>query len=82
LEDGQETSNLEQSADKFLSVWMPKNDYPGQMIAAPNGGEIMVTDNLLILGIMKQKFGKAPLTMYLHVKPETNEIYPMETQKL
>jgi len=27
-DDGQETSNLEQSADSLLSVWMPKNDYP------------------------------------------------------
>jgi replicative DNA helicase len=82
LDDGQETSNLEQSADKFISVWMPKNDFPGQTIQGPGGKEITVTDNLLIIGIMKQKFGPAPLVNLYHVKPEINEIYPTETRVL
>lgn len=81
LDDGQETSNLEQSADKFISVWMPKNDFPNQTITGPGNSAITVTDNLLILGVMKQKFGPAPLVMMFHVKPEVNEIYPIETRK-
>lgn len=77
VDDGQETSNLEQSADSFLSLWMPKNDYPvGQKIEY--GKETYtVSDNLLILGIMKQKFGPAPRLFQLHVKPETNQIFPV-----
>lgn len=82
LDDGQETSNLEQSADKFISVWMPKNDFPGQTIPGPDGKEIQVTDNLLVIGIMKQKFGPAPQVNLYHVMPEINEIYPMETRSL
>jgi replicative DNA helicase len=81
LDDGQETSNLEQSADKFVSVWMPKNDYPNQTIDGPTG-PIMVTNNMLIIGIMKQKFGPAPVIGMYHVKPEVNEIYATETVQL
>lgn len=80
VDDGQETSNLEQSADSFISVWMPKNDYPtGQRIEY---GKVTyeVTDNLLILGVMKQKFGPAPRLFQLFVKPETNQIYEIQPE--
>jgi replicative DNA helicase len=80
-EDGQETSNLEQSADSLISLWMPKNDNPlGSMISYGETSYI-VTDNLLIMGIQKQKFGPAPRIIPLHVKPEVNEIYDVETVK-
>lgn len=78
LDDGQETSNLEQSADKFLSVWLPKNDYPTGETVEFGDTWIQVTDNLLVLGIMKQKFGPAPRILQLHVEPQVNEIYPVE----
>jgi replicative DNA helicase len=77
-DDGQETSNLEQSADKMISVWMPKNDYPvGQLIEYGND-TFTVTENLLICGLLKQKFGPAPKVMGLHVKPQVNEIYSLD----
>jgi replicative DNA helicase len=82
LDDGQETSNLEQSADKFISVWMPKNDHPKNTTIEYGSQWFHVTDNLLVLGVMKQKFGPAPRIVQLHVEPEVNEIYPMEKQKL
>lgn len=74
-DDGQETSNLEQSADSILSVWLPKNDYPLNKVIEYGDMSIKVTDNLMILGIMKQKFGVAPRLYELHVKHEINEIY-------
>lgn len=77
-DDGQETSNLEQSADKLLAVWMPKNDYPVGQVIEYGSQSFSVTDNLLILGLMKQKFGPAPKIIGLHVKPEVNEIYGVE----
>lgn len=80
LDDGQETSNLEQSADKFLSVWMPKNDHARGQTFEYAGQWFTVSDNLLILGILKQKFGPAPRIMALHVKPEVNEIYPVDAK--
>lgn len=82
LDDGQETSNLEQSADKFLSVWMPKNDYPINATFQYGDTWYRVLPNLLIMGVMKQKFGQAPRIMQLFVKPEVNEIYAMETKEL
>lgn len=75
MHDSQETSNIEQSADKFLSLWMPKNtEVPGEMIQ----DKYPVTDNLLLLGLLKQKFGPAPKILALHVEPAVNEIYSME----
>lgn len=73
-DDGQETSNLEQSADSLLSVWMPKNDYAPNHIIEYGDKVFTVNDNLLILGVMKQKFGPAPRIFDLHVRPEINEI--------
>jgi replicative DNA helicase len=74
-DDGQETSNLEQSADKLMSVWMPKNDYPTGQEIQYGDDKFTVTDNLLLCGILKQKFGPAPKILPLYVKPEVNEIY-------
>ena len=76
ISDGQETSNLEQSADKFISLWMPKtSEPPDSMVGVP---AIPVTDNLLYVGLLKQKFGPAPRIYALHVEPAINEIYAMD----
>jgi replicative DNA helicase len=79
VNEGQETSNLEQSADKLISVWMPKNDHPTGTVLEYANTQYRVTDNLLILGIMKQKFGPSPKIIQLEVHPETNDIYPVKT---
>ena len=78
--DGQETSNLEQSADSLLSVWMPKQDYPTGHILQYGDDSYCVSDNLLILGILKQKLGPAPRIIPLHVQPEVNEISERKNQ--
>jgi replicative DNA helicase len=75
-EDAQETSNLEQSADSLISVWMPKTSYPPGTELKYGKDTYTVDKNLLILGVMKQKYGEAPVIMPLHVKPEVNEIEP------
>ncbi len=82
VDDGQETSNLEQSSDKFLSVWMPKNNFGPNELIEFGGQSWSVTPNLLILGVLKQKFGSAPHVIPLHVRPEVNEIYPTERVRL
>ena len=72
MADGQETSNLEQSADVMMSVWMPKtSEMPGTYVGNP---EMEVTEDLLYLGLLKQKFGVAPRTYALRVKPAINKI--------
>ena len=66
----------------MLSVWMPKNDYPLGTNIEYGDNNYRVTDNLLLCGIIKQKFGKSPRTVELHVKPEVNEIYATEKRRL
>jgi replicative DNA helicase len=82
VDEGQETSNLEQSADKLISVWMPKNDNPTGTVLEYANKTYRVTDNLLILGVMKQKFGPSPRVMELTVYPETNDITCVKTIEL
>jgi len=73
MADGQETSNLEQSADVMLSVWMPKTS---EMLGDTVGvnPQLEVTEDLLYLSLLKQKFGIAPRTYALKVEPAINEI--------
>ncbi len=73
-DDGQETSNLEQSSDSMLSVWMPKNDYPAGESVVYGDKSYLVTDDLLILGVMKQKFGIAPKIFGFRVNAAKNLI--------
>jgi len=73
-DDAQETSNFEQTCDKLISLWMPKNDEA--IDSEGDKGELdwVVTDNLLLLMIAKQRFGPAPRLFQCHVKPELGEI--------
>lgn len=76
LDDGLETSNIEQSSDKVLSLWFPiKTENEGAYIEQD---KVKVSQNLLILGVMKQKMGIAPVSMPLYVNPELNYITGME----
>lgn len=76
LEDGQETSNLEQSSDHYISVWMPKQGFL-DTVKVPYGYknnkdgtrekitlEFTVTDNLLVAGFLKQKNGGTAFRAY------------------
>lgn len=74
LEDGLETSNIEQSADKVISLWFPiKTETEGKTIKIDKTN-IEVTPNILICGILKQKMGIAPVVIPLYVDPEKNLI--------
>ncbi len=65
LDDGLETSNIEQSSDKAISLWYPmKTEELGVMIDAVG---VPVTENLLIVGLLKQKLGLAPVILPLHL---------------
>lgn len=79
-DDGQETSNIEQSSDAMLGVWYPiKSEKPGGKIATGlkergKPAEVVISPNLLVMGLLKQKFGPAPSTYYLYVDPAHNKI--------
>jgi replicative DNA helicase len=70
IDDGQETSNIEQSSDKMFGLWYPiKTEKEGKLIDG-----IPVSKNLLMLRLLKQKLGEAPKTFALYVDPEHNRI--------
>ena len=78
LSDSQYTSNAEQSADKFFSVWMPKGTHElGERIEM-GGLNVTVTENLLILALLKQKYGSAPHLFPMYVKPDTLTVKDMD----
>lgn len=71
LSDSQFSSNAEQSADKFMATCMPKNYFPGKRIKVEGiRKELEVTENLLLLALLKQKFGPSPLMFPLYVEPD------------
>lgn len=75
--DGMETSNIEHTADKMISLWMPKTTDPvGSTLHGID--DLTVTDNLLILGVMKQKLGPAGFWRSLYVDPTKNMITATE----
>ena len=76
LADSQESSNLEQSSDKIIGLWYPKTtEAVGSDIRYSKDKMYTVTNNLLLLNILKQKYGIAPAMYQLHVQPEVNKIY-------
>lgn len=73
IDDGQETSNIEQSADVAFGGWYPiKTEKPGSSV-----GGFQVTQNLFILRLLKQKLGPAPETFALYVDPERRLFAPL-----
>ena len=75
MSDGEETSSIEHTADKILSLWYPKMSE--DTVTLGNTG-IEITDNLMIVGIMKQRYARAGLWYPLHFRPEINEFASME----
>ena len=73
--DQMESSNIEHTADKMISVWMPKTSEPPGLLG---NTDLEVNDNLLILGIIKQKLGPAGGWWGLYVDPTRNVITGLE----
>lgn len=79
--DGQESSNIEHAADKMLSVWYPCiTDPVGSTLPAPKGlgVDLEVTQNLFVVGLVKQRMGPANRVGFMYVDPAHNDIAPME----
>lgn len=80
LGDGQETSRIEQVADKVLTLWLPgKTESRGAILermAWP------VTEDLLVLGIRKQRFGQSGNILPLRVDFATNTIRQMQLETM
>jgi replicative DNA helicase len=68
--DGQESSRIEQDADKVLALWYPsKTEHIGDHIDAL---DMSVTEDLMIMGIRKQRHGPSGATFPLRFDPNHN----------
>ena len=78
--ESQWTSNLEQTCDGIWGVWYPcKSVELGTEIE--KSSKVMVVDkNLLILQIIKQRWGDSGNWWQLKVEPEINEISPPDVE--
>ncbi len=74
-----ESSNFEHTCDKFIGVWMPKTTMDEGETLKLRGTDrtVEVTDNLLIMAVLKQKFGPAGKYWPLYVDPARNIIGEM-----
>lgn len=77
--DGLETSNIEQTSDRLLALYMPKFDYrtmellPEEYVTVTND-PIYVTEDLLVIDILKQKRGSTGVRIPLRVRFNINQI--------
>ncbi len=79
--DGLESSNIEHTADKMLSLWMPKTTEPtGSELHVPGAKEshIEINDRLLVVGLKKQKLGPANKVAFLSVDAASNRITDLD----
>jgi replicative DNA helicase len=82
--DVMESSAIEQYSHTMLSLWRPAlSEIMDQPLKGPDGkpmNDLLVTENLLILGLNKQKRGPAGGWWPLYVDPARNEIAPLERE--
>lgn len=82
--DAMESSAIEQYAQLMLSLWLPALTEPvGTKLKGPDGKatDITVNENLLIMGVNKQKRGPAGGWMPLYVDPARNIVGPLERER-
>ena len=69
LNDAQWSSALEQTADKVFSLWRPALTEEAQMIELDDGKMIPVSENLLLIRMLKQRFAQGRQTWLMHFEP-------------
>lgn len=75
LDDGQWTSNIEQTSDRVLSIVRPINYVKeGEMF----GKTLIEGRNQAIISILKQKLGPANLPVWVYFQPEYNKLDELE----
>lgn len=81
--DAMETSNIEQTTDGMVSLYLPKMDIntygePQKLDWRYGAGDVFVTEDLALLKILKQKKGKTGMTFPLRINYQSNDIEVME----
>jgi replicative DNA helicase len=85
LADCQWGSSIEQTADLVLSLWRPYNTYGPNAEPVPAGviddRPYPVTDKLLVMRMLKQRFEQGHYTWPLYLDPETLDLGYMTVQQ-
>lgn len=75
MDDGQWTSNIEQSSDRIISLVRPIN----YVKEGEKFGTVQVTGrNMLLINILKQKLGPANIPVWAFFQPEYNKLDQLE----
>ena len=85
LADCQWGSSIEQAADLVLALWRPYNTFGPDAEPIPAGvigdDPYPVTDKLLVMRMLKQRFLSGHKTWPLYLDPETLELGYLTAQK-
>jgi replicative DNA helicase len=79
LWDAQWSSSIEQTADKFFSLWRPWLTEDRARPVEIDGQSIPITERLLIMSMLKQRFENGRHTWPLHFRPQYLDLCAMET---
>ena len=83
LRDAQWASSIEQTSDKVFSLWRPaRTQAIGSYIGSTeNGHRYEVTDNLLLVRMLKQRGDRGRFTWALYFNPAYLKLAEMETRQ-
>jgi replicative DNA helicase len=84
LSDGQWASSIEQAADKVFGLWRPvttedKREGDGYLTLS-DGSDVEITDRLMLIRLLKQRFEKPRWTWVMEFAPEYVRLAEMEKQ--
>lgn len=79
LRDGQHSSQIGQTADKFFGLWRPWITEPHHSFITVAGQELEVTQELLIMAMCKQRFAEPSHVWSLYFQPQWLRLCAMET---
>ena len=85
LRDAQWASDIEQVADKYFGLWRPwltedHYDQFGDPATITIGGrDFLVTEELMFLGMQKQRYAEGQATWALHFQPQYLRLCELET---
>jgi len=81
LWDAQWASSIEQTSDKYFSLWRPWLTEDRGGVIDIDGRPVPVTENLLILSMQKQRFENGRWTWALWFDPATLELRELEIRR-
>jgi replicative DNA helicase len=79
-QDAQFSSQIEQISDKMFSLWRPKLTEDEEWIELFDGKMHQVTDNLMLIRMLKQRFGPGRHTWAVYFDPAYLKLAELETR--